>query len=81
MTAKTPNYINQLGFDAKIVDASGFVPNGATSATFQLQPGDPGSSYFPEVVTTAINLAAPRRVAEHQDGDGPDERLRPRPAR
>ena len=61
VTAKTPNSINQLGFDAKIVDASGFVPNGATGATFQLQTTQ--DQYFPGVVTTAINLYAPQVVS------------------
>ena len=61
VTAKAPNYINQLGFDAKIVDASGFVPNGATGATFQLQTTN--DQYFPGVVTTAINLYAPQVVS------------------
>ena len=61
VTAKTPNYVNQLGFDAKIVDASGFVPNGATGATFQLQTTN--DQYFPGVVTTAINLYAPQVVS------------------
>ncbi len=61
VTAKTPNYIDQLGFDAKIVDATGFVPNGATGATFQLQTDN--DQYFPGVVTTAINLYAPQIVS------------------
>ncbi len=61
VTSKTPNYVNQLGFDAKIVNASGILPNGATGATFQLQTTQ--DQYFPGVVTTAINLYAPQVVA------------------
>ena len=66
-TAKTPNYINQLGFDAKIVDATGDVPNGATSATFQLQTDN--DQYFPGVVTTAIDLYAPQLVGTKSETD------------
>ncbi len=58
VTTKTPNYKDQLGFDAKIVDATGFVPTGAT---FQLQTNN--DQYFPGVVTTAIDLYAPQIVA------------------
>jgi uncharacterized repeat protein (TIGR01451 family) len=58
VTAKSPNYNNQLGFDAKIVSASGIIPNGATGATFQLQTVS--DQYFPGVVTTAIDLYAPQ---------------------
>ncbi len=61
VTTKTPNYKNQLGFDAKIVDASGIVPNGATGASFQVQTTS--DQYFPGVVTTAIDLYAPQLVS------------------
>jgi uncharacterized repeat protein (TIGR01451 family) len=67
VTAKTPNYVNQLGFDAKIVNASGILPNGATGATFQLQTTQ--DQYFPGVVTTAINLYAPQVVATKTETD------------
>src|SRR5262245_13557309 len=35
-TNKTPNYVNQLGFDADIIQTSGIIPNSATSATINL---------------------------------------------
>ncbi len=60
-TAKNPNYVNQMGFDAKLVQVpSGTIPNGATSATITLSTS--GDGYFPGVVTTAIDLYAPNLV-------------------
>jgi uncharacterized repeat protein (TIGR01451 family) len=57
-TAKNPNYVNQMGFDAKIIQApAGTIPNSATSATITLTTS--GDGYFPGVVTTAIDLYAP----------------------
>jgi len=56
-TAKNPNYVNQLGFDAKIVSANGIIPNGATSATITLHTAL--DAYLPGVVTTAFDLYAP----------------------
>jgi uncharacterized repeat protein (TIGR01451 family) len=61
VTAKNPDYVNQLGFDAKIVKApAGAIPNGATSAVITLQTT--GDTYFPGVVTTSIDLFAPNPV-------------------
>ena len=57
VTSKTPNYVNQLGYDSSIVQANGIIPNGATSADIELTTS--GDSYFPGVVTTAIDLYAP----------------------
>ena len=57
LTAKNPNYENQLGLDIDVIDATGCVANGATSATINLTTG--GESYIPGVVTTAIDLYAP----------------------
>ena len=57
VTSKTPNYINQLGYDSSIIQANGIIPNGATSADIELTTS--GDSYFPGVVTTAIDLYAP----------------------
>ena len=37
VTAKSPNYRNQLGFDAILVNANGILPNGATSANITLK--------------------------------------------
>ncbi len=61
-TGKFPNYVNQMGFDAKFVNApAGAVPNSATSATVTFSTS--GDGYFPGVVTTSIDLFAPNLVA------------------
>ncbi len=55
--AKTPNYLNQLGFDADLVNASGVLANGATSATILLTSTQ--DEYYPGVLTFATDLYAP----------------------
>ncbi|HEV3236355.1 MAG TPA: hypothetical protein VGZ25_05175 [Gemmataceae bacterium] len=58
VTAKNPNYVNQLGFDAKIVKVpSGIIKNSDTNAVATLQTTS--DTYFPGVFTTAIDLFAP----------------------
>lgn len=57
ISAKSPDYINQLGFDLKVVDASGILANASTSATINLTTS--GDAYFPGVVTFATELFAP----------------------
>jgi uncharacterized repeat protein (TIGR01451 family) len=60
-TAKKPDYMNQMGFDAKIVQVpSGVIKNGDTSAKVTLTTS--GDTYFPGVVTTSIDLFAPNLV-------------------
>lgn len=56
-TAKDPNYVNQLGYDSIVADASGILGNGDTSAAIRLTTG--GETYFPGVVTFATELIAP----------------------
>ena len=56
-TSKSPNYVNQLGFDTDVVDASGVLPNGAIAAVMRLTTG--GETYFPGVVVFATQLFAP----------------------
>lgn len=56
-TAKNPNYLNQLGFDADLVVADGLLPNNASSATIQLTSTD--DQFYPGVVTFATDLYAP----------------------
>ena len=72
VSTKEPNYVNQLGFDADLVAANGVIANGATGATISLTTGD--ETYYPGVVTSAIELFAPevtvaKSVAD-ADGDG-----------
>ncbi len=61
-TGSNPNYLDQLGFDAKIVNTVGIVPPGATSATVQLRSA--GDWYYPGVVTTAIDIFVPNLVLD-----------------
>jgi uncharacterized repeat protein (TIGR01451 family) len=58
ITSKNPNYTNQLGFDTDLMDASGILANGATSATIETHTG--GETFFPGVVTFATDLYAPK---------------------
>ena len=57
VTTKSPNYINQLGFDTDVVDASGILPNSSNSAVMRLTTG--GETYFPGAVVFATQLFAP----------------------
>lgn len=57
ISAKSPDYINQLGFGLDVVDASGILANSSTSATINLTTS--GDAYFPGVVTFATELFAP----------------------
>src|SRR5918998_72727 len=80
---KNPDYRNQLGFDIDVVDESGILGNNQTSACLRLKTT--GDTYFPGVVTTAIDLHAPDvqlekevDLVEDLDGDGnadPDDIL------
>jgi uncharacterized repeat protein (TIGR01451 family) len=58
VTTKNPNYKNQLGFDADILDIDGLIANGATSAKLTLTSTQ--DQYYPAVVTSAIDLYAPK---------------------
>lgn len=70
VSTKSPNYVNQLGFDANLISADNLIANGATSALITMKTG--GETYYPGVVTTAIDLYAPQvTVAKQvQDLDG-----------
>ncbi|WP_435018600.1 SdrD B-like domain-containing protein [Tundrisphaera sp. TA3] len=57
VTTRSPNYANQFGLDADIIATSGLIANGATSATINLTTDN--ETYYPGVVTTAIDLYAP----------------------
>jgi len=66
-TAKSPDYANSLGIDASVFTADGLIPNNATSATIDLTTG--GETYLPGVVTSAIDLHAPRLVVTKSVAD------------
>ncbi len=57
LTDRNPANPNNLGVDAKVVDASGAIPNGATSASLRF--GTNGDVYYPAVLTTQVDLYAP----------------------
>ena len=73
-TDKTPDYVNQLGFDAKRIGIDGLLANGATSATIGLKTSS--DQYLPQVITFATDLYAPviratKTVANLTHPDGP----------
>lgn len=57
VTSRTPADRNMLGYDIKNMGASGAIPNGATSATFNFASS--GDVYYPGMLGLAINLYAP----------------------
>jgi uncharacterized repeat protein (TIGR01451 family) len=79
---KTPDYVNQLGFDAKLLRIDGVLANGATSANIALRTSS--DQYLPHVITFATDLYAPvvratKTVVNltHPDGPtGPGDTLR-----
>jgi uncharacterized repeat protein (TIGR01451 family) len=56
-TNKTPNYLNQLGWDVDLVSANGVLANNATGATLTLNSTN--DQYYPGVVTFATDLYQP----------------------
>ncbi len=58
ISAKSPDYVNQLGFDVDQVRTTGLIGNSATSATINLGTG--GESYYPVALTFATLLYAPQ---------------------
>ena len=57
VSTKTPNFDNQLGFDAQVLDTTGVLPNGATSAAIRLKTT--GDTYLPGVGWFVTDLFAP----------------------
>ncbi|WP_149194488.1 DUF3344 domain-containing protein [Luteimonas suaedae] len=66
LTAKTPNYSNQLGQDIDYVNASNILANGATSATFQFTSN--GDAYYPHALVFAVDLYVPDLVSSFTKG-------------
>ncbi|KIQ55545.1 DUF7933 domain-containing protein [Meiothermus taiwanensis] len=56
-TAKTPNYLNQMAVDVDLIDATGHLPNGSTTATIQFTSSQ--DVYFPTVLTFATQVYLP----------------------
>lgn len=57
ISSKTPDYVNQMAVDVDLVDATGRIPNGATSATIQFTSSQ--DTYFPTVLTFVVDLYLP----------------------
>jgi uncharacterized repeat protein (TIGR01451 family) len=57
VTTKTPNWVNQLGYDSSLFQADGFLPNGATTAMFRAKTT--GDTYAPQAITFATELFSP----------------------
>ena len=58
VSTKSPNYVNQLGFDANLIVANNIIANAASTAKIRMTTG--GETYYPGVVTSAIDLYAPK---------------------
>lgn len=58
VTSKTPNFVNQFGYDADLINADGILANGATSANIKVTTS--GDQYLPGVITFATELYAPK---------------------
>ena len=56
-TDKSPDYVNQLGYDADILSTTNVLDNRENGATVRLTTNN--DTYFPGVVTTAIELYDP----------------------
>ena len=57
ITARSPNYANNLGFDIGRINAPGVLANSQTSTTVKLTTA--GDTYYPSIVTTQIDLFTP----------------------
>lgn len=76
VAGRNPSYDNLLGFDSSIFTApAGSVANNATSASIHLTTGD--ETYYPGVVTSAIDLFAPKLVVTKTATDVDGGELRP----
>jgi uncharacterized repeat protein (TIGR01451 family) len=75
VTAKLPNYVNQLGWDVDRLDATGLVANGATSANLTFTTG--GETYYPQALTFAVDVFEPSLEATKAGTDVNGGNLRP----
>lgn len=62
VTAKNPDYANQLGYDVDLFDATGVLPNGASSATVEFFWSL--DLYIPQVMTLAVDVFQPQLDVE-----------------
>jgi uncharacterized repeat protein (TIGR01451 family) len=57
VTTRSPAYVNNLGYDSSILDATGLIPNRARSAAIRLKTTS--DTYLPGMVFLATDLFAP----------------------
>ena len=57
VTTKTPNWVNQLGYDSSLFQVDGVLSNGATTAMFRAKTT--GDTYAPQAITFATELFSP----------------------
>jgi len=74
VTTKSPNYVNQFGFDADLIGADGIIANGDTGASIRVT--STGDQYYPGVITSAIDVYSPRvevvKTVQNLNGGGVD---------
>lgn len=58
VTSRSPAYLNNLGYDVKVADATGIIPNSARSAKVAVSTS--GETVYIGVISTRIDLTAPR---------------------
>lgn len=56
--SRFPSYANSLGVDVDVFDASGLIPNGATSTSIVLPTR--ADNYFPTMVSMAVDVFEPK---------------------
>lgn len=73
-TTKSPNYVNQFGFDADLIGADGVIANGDTGASIRMTSTQ--DQYYPGVITSAIDVYSPRvdvvKTVQNLTGGGVD---------
>jgi uncharacterized repeat protein (TIGR01451 family) len=57
VSTKTPDYVNQLGFDADVISANGKLGNSVSNAVVIINSS--GDVYLPGAITTAIEVYSP----------------------
>ena len=59
-STRSPNYLNQLGFDAATFNVNGILANGSTTADIRMTSASSGGeTYYPGVITFATDLYSP----------------------
>jgi uncharacterized repeat protein (TIGR01451 family) len=74
VTTKSPNYLNQFGFDADLIGADGVIVNGDTGASIRMTSTQ--DQYYPGVITSAIDVYSPHievvKTVQNLNGGGVD---------